>query len=129
MLNRDILEEQELEYALSLIKDMERESNDTKMDESNRTGVTDRKENQDVCCRQEEEQRENPVDEEEEQNPSPWTLREMRRAFFEGQESRRRMASDPGLTRSVQTEREPDCADPVDQTEPPRRRLRSGRSY
>uniref|UniRef100_A0A6C0IXK9 Uncharacterized protein n=1 Tax=viral metagenome TaxID=1070528 RepID=A0A6C0IXK9_9ZZZZ len=133
MLSRDILEEQELAYALSLIEDMERESNETKMEQTNQAGVSDRKESQVVCCRQEEEQRENPLDEEEgeeeaEQNPSPWTLREMRRAYFEGLESRS-MASEPVSTRPVQTEREPDCAIPVCQTEPPRRRLRSGRSY
>ena len=117
MLSRDILEEQELEYALSLIEDMERESNDTKMGQTNQAGVSDRKESQ---VDQEEEQRETPLDEEEEeeeaeQNPSPRTLREMRRAYFEGLESRRRMASDPVSTRLVQTE-------------PPRRILRSGRS-
>lgn len=134
MLSRDILEEQELEYALSLIEDMERESNYTNMEQNNQAGVSYRKENQVVCCRQEDEQRENLVDDEEEeeeaeQNPSPRTLREMRRAYFEGLEGRRRMASDPVITRPVQTEEEPDCANPVGQSEPPKRRLRSGRSY
>jgi hypothetical protein len=138
MLSRDILEEQELEYALSLIEDMERESigtrqgsNDTKMEQSNQEAVSGWKESQ---VGQEEEQRESLVEEEEEeeeaeQNPSPRTLREMRRAYFERLESRRRMASDPVSTPPLQIEREADCANPVGQTEPPGRRLRSGRSY
>ena len=125
MLSRDILEEQELEYALSLIEDMERESNKTDMEPV----VTDRTENQ-VMCRQEEQQN-NALEEEEEaeQNPSPRTLREMRRAYFEGLESRRRLASEPVSTIPVQIEREVECTKPAGQTEPPRRRLRSGRSY
>lgn len=116
MLNRDIFEEQELEYALSLIEDMERESNEMG------PGVSDRKENQDVSIQEEE-------DEEAEQNPSPRTLREIRRAYFERLENRRRTASEPVPIRPVETERESDGAKPAGQTEPPRRRLRSGRSY
>tara|TARA_B110000027_G_C16111815_1_gene298100 strand:- start:467 stop:865 length:399 start_codon:yes stop_codon:yes gene_type:complete len=132
MLSRDILEEQELEYALSLIEDMERESNKTDME----PGVSDRTENQ-VVCRQEEQRETNALDEEEEeeeeeeaeQNPSPRTLREMRRAYFEGLESRRRLASEPVSTIPAQIEREVECSKPAGQTGPPRRRLRSGRSY
>lgn len=136
MLSRDILEEQELEYALSLIEDMERESNKTDME----PGVLDRAENQ-VVCRQEEQREKNALEEEEEeeeeqedeeeaeQNPSPRKLREMRRAYFEGLESRRRLASEPVPSIPVQIEREVECAKPVGQTGPPRRRLRSGRSY
>lgn len=111
------MEEQELEYALSLIEDLERESIGTRPNETEEQQEQQPEEQQPEEQQAEEQQ---PEEEEEaEQNPSPRTLREMRRAYFEGLESRR----------EARLERERDYAKPTGQTEPPRRRLRSGRSY
>lgn len=117
MLSRDILEEQELEYALSLIEDMERE--DAELAQTNQAGVEEQRDDQVDQEDQVEQQRENQMEDEVERNPSPRTLREMRRAYFEGLESRR---TETELVKS-------DRSNPTGQTEPTRRTLRSGRSY
>jgi len=137
MLSRDILEEQELEYALSLIEDMERGSNDVELGQINqadqvasRPGDEKQQENQigeDVG-------EDDEVERNQERNPSPRTLREMRRAYFEALQIRRSMASPV----SPNAQPKPDSSsslrmhtrsNPSGQTEHTRGRLRSGGSY
>ena len=71
MLSRDILEEQELEYAISLIEDMEREEREEREVREEREENAKSTENADLA------------DDDDDRNPSPNTLRNMRRAYFE----------------------------------------------
>ena len=126
MLSRDILEQQELEFALSLIEDMEREA---ELEQNN---------GQQTEEQHTEKHTEQHIDPgEEETNPSPKTLRNMRRAYYEALEVRRGgplaeltteavMQTQPAQTQPAQTQ--PAQTQPA-QTQPAIRRLRSGRSY
>ena len=142
MLSRDILEQQDYEYALSLIEDMERESLEAELRQNNEQ----QKNEQEI----EEQETEEYIQVEEERNPSPYTLRNMRRAYFEALEIKRRtppaevavpISVQSAQTQPVQTQPahiQPAQIQPAQiqsaqiqsaQTRSITRRLRSGSSY
>ena len=117
MLSRDILEEQDLEYTLALIEDMERELK-TKVNEI--TSQENMKEVE-VCVDEKEVDTEEEVENDvEEENPSPSTLRNIRLAYFDTSQIQPPQIQPPQI--------QPPQIQPP-QIQPPRMRLRSGRSY
>lgn len=107
MHSRDILEQQDLEYSIALMNDIEREEQENRI-ELERID-NEQNELQDKSSHNE------TQDETEVINPSPKTLRNIRQAFFEN------IAKQNELPETHQTQ--------PNQTQPPRGRLRSGRSY
>lgn len=114
--NREILEQQELEYAIALIEDMKREDQATKeesteqIDEEKQDDITDKT-----------------------INPSPKSLRSMRQAYFDKlatREANRESSQTQPQFDSSQTQ--PQCDSSQTQSSKRhtnQRRLRSGRSF
>ena len=127
MLSRDLLDAQELEYALSLIEDMEREGKEKEKESVGNDG-NDEQDEQELGHNQD--------DDDEDRNPSPKTLRNMRCAYFE----RLALNKVAPLSKQVRAQSPPQPPQiyphpqshpqiqPV-QIESTGRRLRSGRSY
>jgi len=136
MNSRDILAAQDLEYQLSLIADMERESRE-ELEQTNQAEAS-------------QEASQEATEVEDQRNPSPRTLRNMRRAYFEAMEITDRVPIEPDRV-PIEPDRVPiepdrvpiepdrvpikiqsiksDRSNPIDQIQSTGRRLRSGRSY